>query len=183
MDSPKEGSKASASKKSAAAAAATAEASLVETLQRFSAAQAEYAQAQHDAQLNAQKQLEETSRTYLEQMRAVSEDSQKRFEEAYRALATSVQEAAGQEDAQARVEEAYRTFVETIRAVVEDIQTRGGGAYRDYTTAVQSGQVSGQQAGYDALRNYLRAMQDAWAQVDVDAVVDASAKGLLGQGA
>jgi hypothetical protein len=178
MDTPKESAKAAVTKKSASAPEAT----LLETMQLFDKALANHAQSQSDAQLGLQRRLEDAHQSYTKEMRSASEDVQKRYEDAYRSLAGAVRDALGQEDAQSRIEAAYHQYVEAMRGTAEDVQTRAGGAYRDYLAAIQSGQVAGQQSSYDGYRNYLLALQEAWAKVDVDAVVDAAAKGLIGQG-
>lgn len=180
MDTAKEGPKSTASKK---AVAVTPEATLLESVQRFQKAHVGYAQLQQEAHMSTQKHIEETYRNYASLMRTSSEEVQKNYEDAYRSLATAVQDAIGQDDAQNRIEDAYRGYGETMRGIAEDVQNRVTGAHRDYVSKMQEGQVANQKDNYDAYRNYLRTMQDAWSKLDVDAVVDAAAKGTLGHGA
>ena len=133
----------------------------------YGRSQAEAARGSHQSQKTAY-------RDYLNAAGALHEDMQKRCEEVYKNYTLAMQDAAGQEDAAKRMATTQHEVAATMEKIHEDTYRRLEEAYRDYLNRQQENQKQAYQAYRDAHRDFLKAKKDAWAQLDVDAVMNAS---------
>src|SRR5262249_18280394 len=145
---------------------------------RFLNAHADYSRAHQEAIAGVQKDLENGYRGYVDRIQQIQRELQTRNEECYREYEQAARTAmAQQSDPTKAVQDAYGKFAGAVQQLAQDGHNRSLEAYQNYTNAVQEAYIKGQKNQYDALGNYLKGMQQAWAQVNVDAVIDAIAKG------
>lgn len=140
---------------------------------RFAEAHRKYSQAQQDSQAAAMKRYEEAYRGYVSAMQAIYDDVQQRTGEAYRDHARASQEAALGDDAQKLAEQTYHGYTDAVQGIQRDAQERSENAFNNFVKEQQVAQDTVRQQGMDAYRAYLKAHQDAWVQLDVEAVVQA----------
>jgi hypothetical protein len=144
---------------------------------RFAEAHRKYSQAQQDSQAAAMKRYEEAYLGYVSAMQATYNDVQQRTGEAYRDHARASQEAALGDDTQKLAEQAYLGYADAVQGIQRDAQERSESAFNNFVNDQRVAQDAFRQQGMDAYRAYLKAHQDAWVQLDVEAVIKALAAG------
>lgn len=132
-----------------------------------------YGRSQADAARSCQQAQRTAYRDYLNATAALQEDMQKRCEEVYKNYTSGMQDAAAQQDAPQRMATAQREVADTMGKIYEDTYRRLEEAYRDYLNQQQENQKQAAQTYRDAQREFLQAKKNAWAQLDVDAVINA----------
>jgi hypothetical protein len=142
---------------------------------RFSEAHHKYSQAQQDSQAAAMNRYEEAYHGYVKTMQEIYDEVQQRTGEAYRDLARTSQDAALGDDAQKLAEQAYYGYADAVQSIQKDAQERSQNAFNNFVKDQQVAQDAVRQQGIEAYRAYLKAQQDAWVHLDVEAVVQAMA--------
>ncbi|PYS25179.1 MAG: hypothetical protein DMF72_02565 [Acidobacteria bacterium] len=183
MDNPKERSKSVSAKPTDLSANVSGEVSsqdaVADVTERFNKAYANFVQTHQDLLTNGHRGVEESYRTYAAAMQEVSNDSLKRYEESHHKFVTGAEDALGKDDAQKRIQDSYRIYMEEMQALAKDVQNRCTEAYDTCASSIQGGQENSQRQYLDAYRDYLRSLQQTWAGVNVNSVVDSLSNALF----
>jgi esterase/lipase len=148
---------------------------LLEPLEYFVEASTKLAQAQEEASTAADKSYADAYRRYLDSMATLQEDVQKQWQEVGRSLSTGQSEIAQDVDAQRYQPALSANYMRAAKNIEDDYRDRCTTAYRTYLNELQSVQKETKKQFLDAYRAYLRAKQDAWTKLDVNAIADATA--------
>lgn len=146
---------------------------ILETINQFGQIYSDYGRVQFEAGMGNQESDRIAHRDYLRAVHAVYEDTQRRCEEAYANHAAIMQDAALQEDAPRRVAAAQFEMADTMEKLHQDAYRRLEELHRDFLNRQQEAQKESYQRSREGYREYLKAMKNAWAQLDVDSVVTA----------
>jgi hypothetical protein len=130
-----------------------------------------YAHAQQDVQLGAQRNVEELQRRYAAALRSLGEEIQNRYREAYNSYYHRLQEISSQPDYWTRSTDVNREFLTQLQKLQEETSRRLDETWRQFGSDLSDAQQLSQTSIREAYKNYLRAQQDAWGSVDVSALM------------
>jgi hypothetical protein len=138
---------------------------------KFEDALYNYTQAIREAQLDANQGVEEAHRRYLQVQQEIQADAQSRSWVLYVAYGKAIQEASRANDSKA-AEAARREYEQALEQVHADTQKRVLEAHDSYVQTLSSvtAETKIQEAVEAAYRNYLKDLQQVWAEVDVTAI-------------
>lgn len=148
---------------------------LLNAIKRFNQIQTDYGRAQYEAEIASQASYKAAYRDYLEETQAIQEDTQKRCQEAYNNYMAKAQEASRQEDAPSQLATAQQEVMETMQSIQGETQRRCQEVYQRYLDRQYEIRNETYQRYKEAYRNYLSSTKDLWAQLDVNALVEAQA--------
>jgi hypothetical protein len=151
------------------------ESTLLEPLERFVEASNKLAKAQYQARGAAAKRTAEAYRRYLESISSLQQETQRRWQDTGASLSDGQQEDAQESDPQARYSNLYATYVRAAQNIQEDYETRFSEVHQNYLTELEVAQKDSETQFLEAYREYLRTKQEAWAQLDINAIVNAAA--------
>lgn len=151
------------------------ESTLLEPLERFVEASNKLAKAQYEASRAAAKRSAEAYRRYVENMASLQQDAQRRWQETGKSLSDGQQEAGQEGDPQTYYSNLSTTYIRAAQNIQDDYQARCAETYETHLNELESAQKDAEKQFMEAYREYLRTKQEAWATLDVNAIVDAAA--------
>jgi DNA anti-recombination protein RmuC len=129
-----------------------------------------YWRALQDVQGAGHQSYEEAHRSYLNAIRGLNDDLQKRYSELGADYTKKLREALEQQDAQMRCAEIQREFASSLRDIQESAQKRFEQVYSDFAGALQQAVKEAKSSFQEAYRSYLRSQQETWSRLDINAI-------------
>ena len=139
-------------------------------LQQFLDAWRDYGRSIQGARQDAWLRSQEASRDHVTQLQQIQMDAQRGHQEAYREYLRSIQESPAGEDLRHRNREARDSLQDAARKVQQTGQRDWDEAQRSYRESGQQLQDELRRLIEDAWRGYVRALQKAWSELNVDQI-------------
>ena len=155
----------------------TTPASLVPTLERFGEIPLSYARVWQEMQRGVSARWNEAFQSYIGTLQCVREETDKQLQHAFQQYQANAQEALSKADSGKEYETASRSYRDLLNRTYEEAQCRHEEAARTCNAELLRAQEEAYARAMDAYRTYLQSMKDAWANLDVDAVLSVCVTG------
>jgi hypothetical protein len=132
----------------------------------------DYGRAVAETQADAARQAEDAARAFAEASREAQDAARRRLEEAGRGFGDALREASRDPSKMQEAEAVYRSYLDTARQAWDEAARRSEEAARSYEDALRAAQEKAFRGTVDAYRTQLKSLQEMWARLDVDGVVD-----------
>lgn len=140
---------------------------------RFAEASMNLSRTQQEAQTVAQSRTQDAYRNFLNGLQSVFDDIRKRSQESHSNYTRALADAWLQPDSQKKAEEIYNSYIQGMQKLSEEAKNQYQTAHERYVSELQNVQTDVQKLGLQAYRDYLNAQKQIWAQLEVNAFVNA----------
>jgi hypothetical protein len=142
----------------------------VDAQKRFENLYQQYLQALGNIQVEGQQRYKEAYEAYMQTLNATLAEGQKSIEDVNRSFVGTMQESWGQENAQSRFTEAYTKMATDLQTRQMGVLKNSENAHQQYMSSLQDVSQTLQKRQLDECLNYLKELQKAWADLDINAL-------------
>jgi thiaminase len=146
-----------------------------ESTERFQEIAANFNRSLQETQRNSIASTNEAYTTFLAAVTGTQKEAQKQAQDVLRTYLAAAQDAGCKPDAAKQHEQAYRNYTEMLSKDHEEVQKRHEEAVQMCAVSLQQARDEARSQSIEAYRTYLQTLKDTWANVDVDAIVAATA--------
>jgi HD-GYP domain-containing protein (c-di-GMP phosphodiesterase class II) len=146
-----------------------------QSTERFQEIAANFNRTLQEMQRNSIARTNEAYTTFLAALTGTQHESQKQAQDALRSYSAAAQDAWCKPDAAKQHEQAYRNYIEMLSKAHEEAQKRHQEAVQMFAASLQHARDEARSQSIEAYRKYLQLRKETWANVDVDAIVAATA--------
>jgi hypothetical protein len=146
-----------------------------QSTERFQEIAVDFNRTLQDVQRNGIAGTNEAYTTFLATVTDTQKESQKQAQDMLRTYLAAAQHAGCKPDAAKQHEQAYRNYIEMLSEGHEEAQKRHQEAVQTFAASLHQARDEARSQSIEAYRTYLQSLKDTWANVDVDAIVAATA--------